>query len=87
MRGEQALVGLDFGEHELRMSLSDDGVDFPATTKNAATASQTCGRMPSVWADALSSSPGTGRGRERCLRDAVGSQRTGGIGYQQSLGA
>ena len=54
----RVLVGLDFGERELRLSVSDDGVGLPPTTKTAATASPTCGRMPSAWADASSSSPG-----------------------------
>ncbi len=33
------------------------GRDFPTTTRSEATVSQTCGRTPGVWADALSSNP------------------------------
>ena len=61
------------------------GWGFPTTTRGGATASKTCGRTPCVWADAYRRTQGFGRGRERDLRDAVGSRRTGGIGCQQSL--
>ena len=82
------LVGLDFGEDELRMSVSDDGVGLPDDYEERG---HGFGNMRAD-AERLGGTPcrraqGTGRGRERCLRDAVGSQRTGGIGCQKSLAA
>ena len=61
----RALVGLDFGQDELRLSVSDDWVGLPDDYEehghgfaNNGTASPICLRTPSVWADGLSSSPG-----------------------------
>ena len=54
-------------------------------TVSVATASKTCGRTPGVWADASSLNLGDRTGRERDLCDAIGSQRAGGLGCQQSL--
>ena len=76
----RVLVELDFGRDELRLSVSDDGVGLPDDYEdNAATASQTCGRTQSVWADALSSSPGdrTGGASVTCVMRLARGEREG----------
>ena len=82
----RVLVELDFGRDELRLSVSDDGVGLPDDYEERghgfanmrAYAGRLGGRL-------IVEAQGLGRGRERDLRDAVVSRRTGGIGCQQSL--
>ena len=82
----RALVGLDFGQDELRLSVSDDWVGLPDDYEEQghgfanmlAYAERLGGRL-------IVRAQGAGRGRERNLRDAVGLRKTGGIGCQQSL--
>ena len=79
------LIALDFGQDELRLSVSDDGMglrdDYEERGHGFANMLAYAGRL----GGRLIVDPRGPAGGERNLRDAIGWQRTGGIGCQQSL--
>ena len=82
----RVLVELDFGRDELRLSVSDDGGGASRRLRGAGPRLRKhAGVRRASGRTAYRRTQGFGRGRERDLRDAVGSRRTGGIGCQQGL--